>query len=85
MGHNWNGYRVPFLYSSNGEIVWYLDVRNPKNIARQISNFHTPDALEEFFIDDTATGYEQLKSNPTKIPGLRPYQQEEIEAVENAT
>ncbi len=24
---NWNEHRVPFLYSSNGEIVWHLDVR----------------------------------------------------------
>ena len=41
---NWSGYRVPFLYSSNGEIVWHLDVRDPKNISRRISNFHTPDS-----------------------------------------
>jgi type I restriction enzyme R subunit len=24
---NWNGLRVPFLYASNGEIIWHLDVR----------------------------------------------------------
>ena len=24
---NWNGYRVPFLYATNGEIIWHLDVR----------------------------------------------------------
>ncbi|MFQ5638834.1 MAG: DEAD/DEAH box helicase family protein, partial [bacterium] len=46
---NWDGYGVPFLYSSNGEIVWHLDVRNDKNISRQLSNFHTPAALKEFF------------------------------------
>jgi type I restriction enzyme R subunit len=38
---NWSGYRVPFLFSSNGEVVWFLDVRNDRNISRQISNFHT--------------------------------------------
>jgi type I restriction enzyme R subunit len=27
---NWNGYRVPFLFSSNGEVVWFLDVRDDK-------------------------------------------------------
>jgi hypothetical protein len=24
---NWNGLRVPFLYATNGEIIWHLDVR----------------------------------------------------------
>src|SRR5262245_48124438 len=24
---NWNGYRVPFLYATNGEVIWHLDVR----------------------------------------------------------
>lgn len=27
---NWSGYRVPFRYASNGEIIWYLDVRHSK-------------------------------------------------------
>src|SRR5881409_4272560 len=22
---NWNGYQVPFLYATNGEIIWHLD------------------------------------------------------------
>jgi type I restriction enzyme, R subunit len=81
---NWNGYRVSFLYASNGEIIWHLDVRDPKNISRQISNFHTPDALEELFEDDPTAGYERLKSHVTQITGLRDYQREAIEAVENA-
>jgi len=35
---NWNGYRVTFIFSSNGEVIWFLDVRNEKNISRRISN-----------------------------------------------
>src|SRR5436853_3139675 len=27
---NWDGYRVPFLYATNGEVIWHLDVRNEK-------------------------------------------------------
>ena len=81
---NWDGYRVPFLYASNGEIVWYLDVRNPKNIARQIANFHTPDALQDFFFDDISCGYGNLITNPTDIVGLRPYQLEAVQGVEAA-
>jgi len=26
---NWNGYRVPFLYATNGEVFWYSDERLP--------------------------------------------------------
>jgi type I restriction enzyme R subunit len=81
---NWNGYRAPFLYASNGEVIWHLDVRDSKNISRQISNFHTPDALEELSQDDRATGFTNLVTNPAKIIGLRKYQKEAIEAVEDA-
>ena len=81
---NWSGYRAPFLYASNGEIIWHLDVRNPKNISRQIFSFHTPDALEELYHDDPAAGYERLKTHPTTIARLRGYQREAIEAVEDA-
>ena len=27
---NWNGLQVPFLYATNGEIIWHLDVRPRK-------------------------------------------------------
>lgn len=41
---NWHGYRVPFLYSTNGELLWFIDVRPEKPVSRQISNFHTSGA-----------------------------------------
>ena len=81
---NWNGFRVPFLYASNGEIIWHIDVRYSQNISRQISTFHTPRALEEFFQDDVGSGYQTLKSSPAKIEGLRYYQREAVEAIEDA-
>lgn len=81
---NWNGYRVPFLFSSNGEIVWFLDIRNEKNSRRQISNFHTPDALEESFQTDKTACYERLRNSPVNIGGLRDYQKEAITAAESA-
>jgi len=28
---NWNGYRVPFLYASNGEIIWFFRRSLPKH------------------------------------------------------
>ena len=33
---NWHGYKVPFLYSTNGELVWFIDMRAEKPVARQI-------------------------------------------------
>src|SRR5258708_40103992 len=34
---NWSGYRVPFLYATNGEIVWHLDVRKERSASRVIA------------------------------------------------
>lgn len=53
---NWDGLRVPFLYASNGEIIWHLDTRGHKRISRQISDYHTPTALTELFKRDSPVG-----------------------------
>lgn len=81
---NWEGYRVPFLYATNGEIIWFIDVRDGKNISRQISSFHTANALGEFFQDSKADGYKWLRNNPINIERLRYYQKEAITATESA-
>lgn len=84
---NWNGYRVPFLYSTNGEEIYFLDVRNAKNISRKISNFHTPDALDElinrnsnesvkWFNDNPIRGYYNAEKRPF------PFQNDAIESIE---
>jgi type I restriction enzyme R subunit len=79
---NWRDYGVPFLYASNGEIIWHLDVRDEKNLSREISNFHTAPAIEELFnrdlINDEA--FDNLKIKNEK---LRYYQVEAIEAIES--
>jgi type I restriction enzyme R subunit len=81
---NWHGYRVPFLYATNGEVIWHIDIRNEKNISRQTANFHTADALEEFFANDRANGLTWLATNPVDIEGIRPYQEYAINAIEDA-
>ena len=80
---NWAGYRVPFLYATNGEVIWFLDVRNEKNISRQLSNFHSPDALYEFFEIDKSNGYEWLNNNPVEIERLRYFQKDAIKSIES--
>ncbi|MEQ8222024.1 MAG: type I restriction-modification enzyme R subunit C-terminal domain-containing protein [Candidatus Eremiobacterota bacterium] len=78
----WNGYRVPFLYSTNGEVIHLADVRDERFISRKISTFHTPDALVEFF--SLQRNYGWFKKNPVNIDGLRYYQKEGIEKIEEA-
>ena len=36
---------VPFLYSTNGEIIHFHDIRRARNRSRVVSHFHTPEAL----------------------------------------
>ena len=43
---DFDGFKVPFLYSTNGEIIWFHDVRHPLNRSRTIAHFHTPEALQ---------------------------------------
>src|SRR5207237_3549367 len=45
----WKDFRVPFLYASNGALVWYLDTRPEKLVSRQLSDFHAQDAPEARF------------------------------------
>ncbi|MEW6416658.1 MAG: DEAD/DEAH box helicase family protein [Nitrospirota bacterium] len=81
---NWNGYRVPLLYATNGEIIWYIDIRSEKNISRKITDFHTADAIWEIFNRSASDNYEWLRGNPINIEGLRYYQRDAIHAVESA-
>ncbi|MBA3711013.1 MAG: hypothetical protein H0W76_01020 [Pyrinomonadaceae bacterium] len=34
---NFDGFRVPFLYSTNGEVIWFHDVRHPLNRSRKVA------------------------------------------------
>lgn len=80
----WNEFRVPFLYSSNGEQIWFADVREPVYYSRELLHFHTPEALEEFFERDTERAKQWLRENPIQFDKLRPYQKEAIAAIEDA-
>jgi len=80
---NWDGLRVPFLYATNGAIVWYLDTRQAKRVSRTLSDFHTPDALSSMFTHDPRPAADWLKNTPPeRIDRLRPYQRDCILAVE---
>ena len=82
---NWNGFHVPFLYATNGEIIWHLDVRSEKLISRPISSFHTAAALaEKLAFDDRPSRRWLLDTPPERIRRLRPYQVGCIVATESA-
>lgn len=78
----WSGYHVPFLYSSNGELIYHLDVRNANELSRQIYCFHTPQALEVKFRVSQDSSIQWLLTNQINTPGLRPYQRLAIESFE---
>jgi type I restriction enzyme R subunit len=82
---NWDGYRVPFLYATNGEVIWHLDTRGHKHISRQISGFHSATALEELFKRNRQQAFDWFLDNPIdRIVRLRPYQQQSIFCAEKA-
>lgn len=79
----WNGFHVPFLYATNGEIIHFADVRHDNYSSRRVSDFHTPDGLYEFF--STTMQPDWFTSQPLdQIEKLRPYQAAAITNTEQA-
>src|SRR6266508_2251478 len=74
---------APFLYATNGEVLWFHDVRHRLNRSRQVSGFHTPVALNEMLTRDFDAELGRLGSIPMN-EGIRPYQCEANEAIEQA-
>jgi type I restriction enzyme R subunit len=81
---DFGGLHVPFLYSTNGKVIWTRDIRHPLNRSRKIAKFHTPAALEELFDRDFSTACERLLETLNDHPKLRPYQVEANDAIERA-
>jgi len=86
---NFDGCRVPFLYSTNGEVIWFHDVRHPLNRSRRVEDFHTPNALREMLDRDLDAECQWLSDHPIKHEperdkSLRPYQIEADHAIEQA-
>ena len=80
----WNGLRVPFLYATNGEIIWFLDARDAKWVSRNLGHFHVADALEELFGRDLDPARKWLLDTPVeKIARLRGYQADCITSMES--
>ena len=78
------GLKVPFLYSTNGEQIWFHDVRHPLNRSRKVAGFHTPDALGELLNRDLEAACQGLEGLVNNHERLRPYQIEANAAIEQA-
>lgn len=81
---DYEGFHLPFIYSTNGEIFWFQDLREPDSRSRQIAQFHTPSALREFLSRDAATARTWLRSHPIDHQFLHPFQQDAIAKIEEA-
>jgi type I restriction enzyme R subunit len=81
---NFGGFRVPFLYSTNGEVLWFHDIRHPLNCSRRIAGFHTPSALAEMLARDLEQACRWFDAHANNHPRLRPYQIEANAAIEEA-
>jgi type I restriction enzyme, R subunit len=75
---------VPFIYATNGEVIWYQDVRTANSRSRQIQEFHTPKALIECITNNTHENVRWFIENPPVNDKLRYYQRDAIVAVEKA-
>ena len=76
-----NGFKAPFLYSTNGEIIRFHDIRHPLNLSREISAFHTPSALKELVGRDLEADLAKLANIPANSY-IRAYQLEANEGIE---
>ena len=81
---DFDGFRVPFLYSTNGQVIWFRDARHALNRSHPVATFHTPAALTEFLTRDFDGAIRDLQALPNIHPRLRPYQIEANTAVETA-
>ena len=81
---NYGEYKLPFIYSTNGKIIWFQDLRHPLNRSREVAAIHTPDALEELLAKDQNAAVKWLHEHQVDNPHLRPYQKEAINKTEQA-
>ena len=92
---NWNGYKVPFIYSTNGRPylaqlaeksgIWFWDVRTPSIPSKPLEQWHQVNDLKQKLMGDIEKANEQLlEDNHYPDFAGRYYQKEAIQAVEQA-
>ena len=80
-----HGFHIPFIYSTNGELIWFQDLRVSDSLSREVKQFHTPEALLEILSTDRSDANQWLTENPSASKeNLRLYQRAAIEEIEKA-
>ncbi|WP_448564119.1 type I restriction-modification system endonuclease [Thalassotalea ganghwensis] len=88
-------YTIPFCFSTNGREyraavrtksgIWYRDVRHATNMAKALPEWHRPEELVAKLESDNQLYNNWFSQHPISDDlGLRYYQKEAVEAVENA-
>jgi type I restriction enzyme R subunit len=87
-------YHVPFVYSCNGRPfvkqlaehsgTWFRDVRHNSNLAKPLSNFHSPQGLLDKLTRSKDKAEQQLSQEGFSYLKLRDYQEAAIKEVEVA-
>lgn len=81
---DFDGVRVPFGYSTNGEQIYFQDLRRADSYSRPVTRFHTPAALSEYLGRNDGDALDWLATHPNDHTRLRPYQREATDAIEGA-
>ena len=87
-------FQIPFVYSSNSRPflpqlaeqsgTWFRDVRSPANLARPLTDFHSPAGLLDQLTRNKAEAEAKLKAEGFAYLQLRKYQELAIQSVEAA-
>lgn len=80
----YNGYKVPFAYASNGELIWFQNFQVVQSRSRPVQEFHTIKALEEMLRSNNVSNAQWLLDNPPSSEKLRYYQKDAIKSIEKA-
>jgi type I restriction enzyme R subunit len=92
-GSPWDGYQIPFVFSTNGRPylkqietqsgIWFRDVRRATNLSRALTDWPTPDGLKAQLEIDTEAADRRLQTQAMTFGfDLRHYQHSAIAAVE---
>jgi len=73
--------RIPFVYSTNGYLIYHADLRSALVMQREVAAFHTPQALRERLSHDFEAADTWLRGHPITDPN-RAYQQAAVGAIE---
>ena len=63
---------APFLYSTNGEEIWFHDIRHALNRSRRVAGFHTPSAPTEMLTRDPDAELASSQRMPISVSSAVP-------------